>query len=165
MAIREGHFYFIRDAFFVKVGDPFLKQNYERTSRPHFLAVTEEGTALLWFVPISSKVEKYKAILERRKAGKKPTDTIRIVKFQGMERALLFQDMFPTIEAYIEKPYLRNGQPVFITGKAALRSLTENAKAIIKLLRLGVRFTPTQPDIRRSENCMLAEIEPAGQEK
>ena len=40
-----------------------------------------------------------------------------------------------------------------------LEAIENNAKNIIKLMRHGVKFTPTQPDIMRIEQIMQKELE------
>ncbi len=39
-----------------------------------------------------------------------------------------------------------------------LSAIKDNAKKIIKLMRHGVKFTPTQPDIVRIESIMLEKL-------
>lgn len=96
MKITAGNVYFVRDSFFQKVMDPYLKINYDTTKRPHYFAFQDEETSLYWLVPCSSKTEKFERILEQKKERHKPTDTIKIVTIQNRKTALLFQDMFPT---------------------------------------------------------------------
>ena len=55
MDILSGNLYFISNAFFEKVNDPFLKINYQETKRPHYFALYDEKTKLFWMVPCSSK--------------------------------------------------------------------------------------------------------------
>lgn len=38
MEILTGSLYFVSDAFFTKIADPYLKINYENTKRPHYFA-------------------------------------------------------------------------------------------------------------------------------
>ena len=79
MDIKTGSFYFIKDSFFEKVNAPYLKAEHETTKRPHYFAIEDSKTGLYWFVPISSKVDKYERIIKKRQALNKPTDTIKII--------------------------------------------------------------------------------------
>jgi predicted acetyltransferase len=159
MEIKSGYLYFIDDAFFVKVNDPFLKINYSDTSRPHYVTFLDEKTSLFWLIPCSSKIEKYKKIIEAKQANKKPTDSIKIITIQDMKCVLLFQDMFPINKNYIKEQYIRGGQAVFISNPNLVRELEKTAKKIINLLRRGIRFTPTQPNIIFIENMMKNELD------
>ena len=107
--------------FFERVGDPYLKINYETSMRPHYFAVRDKKTALYWMVPCSTRIEKFERILAKKRAQNKPTDTIKIVRIQGHPTALLFQDMFPISLKYIEKRYFRGGDPVFIDSERLVK--------------------------------------------
>jgi len=159
MDIATGNLYFVNDSFFEKVKDPFLKINYTETKRPHYLAIKDTSKELFWLVPCSSRVEKYKAIIQARTENGKKTNGIRIVVIQNEDNALLFQDMFPVTEHYIEAPYIRGGQVVRIADPKVILELEKNAKKVLSLIRHGVRFTPTQPDILKIEALLSDEIE------
>ncbi len=45
MDIIKGYFYFLKDEFFAKMNDPYLKINYETSKRPHYFAFVDEKTA------------------------------------------------------------------------------------------------------------------------
>ena len=63
MEILTGNFYFVSDSFFDKIKDPFLKMNYETTKRPHYFALKDKYTNLLWLVPCSTRIKKLFLIL------------------------------------------------------------------------------------------------------
>lgn len=157
MDILTGSMYFVSDAFFATIQDPYLKINYENTKRPHYFAFEDSETGLFWLVPCSSKIDKYECLIQKKQEQHKPTDTIKIVKIFDKKVALLFQDMFPVIETYIEGRYIKGGQPVRIADPKLIQELEKNARRVINLLHRGVRFTPTQPDVLRIEQLMLAE--------
>lgn len=159
MDVKAGCFYFVSDSFFKTVNDPFLKQNYENTKRPHF-AIKEKGTSLIWLVPCSSKVEKFEEIIKKRQNKKQrdPYNTIKIVSILNRKSALLFQDMFPIAPHYIQAQYIRGGQPVRIADTKLLSELESTASNSISLIRRGVKFTPTQPDANRIEKLMQDEM-------
>lgn len=152
-----GYLYFIADSFFENVDDPNLKINYSATKRPHYYAIQDSKTNLYWMVPCSSKVEKFERIIENKKAKGKPTDTVKIVKIFDNKTVLLFQDMFPVAEKYIESSYIKGGQQVRIANPKTIAQLEKNGRKIIHLLQKGIRFTPTQPDILKIEKIMLEE--------
>jgi hypothetical protein len=158
LEIKAGCLYFVDDAFFEKVNDPYLKINYDSTSRPHYMAFFDTVTSLYWLVPCSSKVEKYEKIIEQKQKNRKPTDSIKVVKIQDNKSVLLFQDMFPTSTRYIKEQYVRGGQAVYIADPKLVQELEKTAKKIISLLKRGVRFTPTQPNTALIEKLMLDEV-------
>ena len=66
--------------------------------------------------------------------------------------------MFPTNKNYIAGAYLRGGQPYYLADPKVVAELEKTAQKIIKLLRRGVKVTPTQPDAIRIEYIMLTEM-------
>lgn len=158
MEILAGGLYFVADAFFARVNDPYLKINYDSTKRPHYFAFRDDKTQLYWLVPCSSKVEKFERLIEKKRARNKPTDAIQIVKIFDKKTVLLFQDMFPATLYYIEGPYIKGGQLVRVADPKCIQKLEKTARKIIGMLHRGVRFTPTQPDILRIERLMLEDM-------
>lgn len=158
MDFVSGRLYFIKDEFFETVGEEYLKINKEDTQRPHYYAFKDSSTGLLWVIPCSRQTDKYKRIIEHKKKTGKKHNHIQIIKVNGIEEAFLFQDMFPTIEKYIKNPYIKQKVFMEIKDPKKLYAVEENAKNIIKLIKHGIKFTPTQPDIIRLESLMLQEL-------
>lgn len=68
MRIRIGHFYFIKDSFFDLIDDPELMKNKENgRKRPcYYCFKSKENDNIIWLIPISTKVEKYKKYMKIR---------------------------------------------------------------------------------------------------
>ena len=66
MDFVSGRLYFIKDEFFDTVGEEYLKMNKEDTQRPHYYAFKDSSTGLLWVIPCSRQVGKYKTIIEKK---------------------------------------------------------------------------------------------------
>ena len=115
-------------------------------------AFKDSKTGLYWLIPCSSKVDKYERLIQRKKEQHKPTDTIQIIKIFDRKTVLLFQDMFPIIASYIESPYIKGGQTVRIANPKIIQNFKKNARKIINVLHRDVRFTPTQPNVKRIKN-------------
>ena len=138
MEILPGNFYFLSDNFFKKVQDPYLKKDYDSTKRPHYFSFQDDNTGLYWLVPCSSKVEKFEKLIQKKREQHKPTDTIQIIKLLDKKTVLLFQDMFPVREEYIESLYVKRGQIVRIGNPNQIRELEKTAKKVCKILHRGV---------------------------
>lgn len=154
-----GALYFIQDAFFDKVQDPFLMRNYKESKRPHYFAVKDKKTGLYWMIPCSSKVEKYERIIEKRCQRNMRTDILKIVVIQDKKMALILQDMFPVSEAYIEKPYIRGGQIMRVADRKVFDDIQRAANRVIGLIRRNVWLAKTQPDALKIEKLMMEEIQ------
>ena len=101
MEIKTGYLYHIKDDFFDIVNDENLMTNHERgRKRPTYFTIRDKD--ILWFIPLSSKVNKYRKVIDNkiRKYGR--CDTILIREVLGEESAILLQNAFPTLEKYIE---------------------------------------------------------------
>ena len=59
MEIKTGYLYHIKDEFFDIVDDENLMTNHERgKKRPTYFTIKDKD--VLWFIPLSSKVDKYR---------------------------------------------------------------------------------------------------------
>ena len=153
--ISPNCLYFIKESFFDFINDPFLKKNKEDTFRPHYFAFVDEETSLCWMIPCSTKIEKYESIIQEKIKNNKKHNHIQIIKVSGKKQAFLFQDMFPISPNYIEKPYENKYGVLSVADPKLVEEINENAKKIIKLLRKGIKFTPTQPNITLIEEKLL----------
>ena len=140
-------FYIIKDSFFIKINDPFLKGNKEE-SRPHYYCFQDANTNIYWMIPLSSRVEKYKRIIEKKQSQGKSCDILHIAKLDnGKENVFLIQDMFPITEQYIEREYTIGNNHLTLTSEKTIKEIDKKARKVLAMLKRGVKFTPTQPDL------------------
>ncbi len=155
MEIKTGYSYHIKDEFFEMIQDKHLMSNKENGNyRPHFLAVHDrKNTELYWMIPISSQVEKYKAIIENKikKYGK--CNTIIIGRFAGKDNAFLIQNAFPIIEKYFDHIHTIENKPVVIHNKLA-NSLSINLREVLAMHNRGISlfFTDIDYILEKLEN-------------
>ena len=155
MEVKTGYLYHIKDEFFDKINDIGLMINHENgKSRPTYFTIKDND--ILWFIPISSKVEKYKKIINSKieKYGK--CDTIFIRKIFDEDSAILFQNAFPTLEKYIDHIHTRNGRFARVSKNLKIEIL-ENFKNLLKLKSRGVNLFFT--DIDKIKSVLEKEIE------
>lgn len=145
--MKKTGFYIIRDKFFEDISDPYLKGNKEG-NRPHYYCFEDTSTGIYWMIPLSSRIDKYKRIVEKKKKAGKPCDIIHIAKLDdSRESAFLIQDMFPILEEYIEREYTIAGNHLMLTSEHTVREIELKARKVMGMLKHGVKFTPTQPDV------------------
>lgn len=145
--MKKTGFYIIKDNFFTDMPDPYLKGN-KAGNRPHYYCFEDSDTGIFWMIPLSSRIDKYKKIVENKEKAGKPCDIIHIVKLDdSRESAFLIQDMFPITEKYIEREYTIAGNHLMVTSEHVARTIEQKAKKVLKMLKRGVKFTPTQPDV------------------
>lgn len=100
MVIEDGKFYFIKDEFFNVFKDYGLMVNKENgNKRPcYFCFRDRKNKEIIWFVPISTKYEKYKELYEikKEKSGKRPVYNFVFGNVLGKKAVFLIQNIFPT---------------------------------------------------------------------
>lgn len=156
MDVCVGKIYHLKDSFFALVNDNKLMANKENGSyRPHFFFVADpEIKGIYWAIPQSSRVEKYRKLLNDKVAKYGKCNTIVIDKIAGRESAFLIQNMFPITEKYVDHEHTIAGKPAFVHVKLA-EQLKENAEEVLMLHRKGHRIV--FPDIDRIYDLMKTE--------
>ncbi len=59
----------------------------------------------------------------------------------------MIQDMFPITEDYIEREYTIAGNHLMLTSEHTASIIEQKAGKVMAMLKRGVKFTPTQPDV------------------
>lgn len=145
--MQKTGFYIIKDEFFDDMAEPYLKGNKEG-NRPHYYCFQDYAAGIYWMIPLSSRVDKYKKIIENKKKAGKPCDILHILKLDNSrESVFLIQDMFPITEEYIEREYTIAGNHLRLTSEHAAGEIEQKARKVMGMLKRGVKFTPTQPDV------------------
>ena len=157
MKVENGKFYFIKDEFFDLFKNYKLMENKENgNKRPCFFCFNDpENEEIIWFVPISSKVDKYKKIYEIKKENRKKVYNFIFGKLLGKERVFLIQNIFPTCEKYVENKYQNKMQDVEITENLK-NEIIETSMSVIKLARKG--FNIPFYDIMEMKQLLLENI-------
>ena len=99
---------------------------------------------------MSSKLEKYKKIIETKELKGKPCDTLHIAKLDNnKESVFLIQDMFPITSQYIEREYTIAGNHLKITSEHLAKKIDKKSRKVLSLLKRDVRLTPLQPNVMK----------------
>ena len=144
MEIKEGYLYHISVDFFKLVDDPNLSVNHTGIhSRPSYFLVKYKD--LLWFIPLSTKIDKYKKIVENKKQKYGKCNTILIRKIANKENAILIQNAFPTLSNFLSHPHTINGKPY--RGPTGIqREIKNNFDELMKLKKSGINLFFTDVD-------------------
>lgn len=133
MEIKQGYVYHIKSEYFKFVNDDKLMKNHEGNStRPNYFCIKVKDDKIMWFIPMSSKIEKYKAIVEDKMNKYKKCDTIVIGNYRGRDYAFLIQNIFPITEKYIDHIDTVNGKALQVPSKTQ-RQILEKVNRIFKL--------------------------------
>ncbi len=140
--------YIIKDKFFEDMNEPYLKGNKEQ-NRPHYYCFEDSVDGIFWMIPMSSKIEKFQRIVDKKKEQGKPCDVIHITKLDNDKMsAFLIADMFPITEFYIEREYTIAGNPMTVTSEHEVREIEQKARKVLGMLKRGVKFMPTQVNVK-----------------
>lgn len=154
MEVKTGYLYHIKDEFFDVVNDNNLMTNHERgKKRPTYFTIKDKD--ILWFIPLSSKVEKYKKIIDNKVNKYGHCNTIMIAEIIDKKHAILLQNAFPTLEKYIDHVHMIDGNPAKVIDTLCDEILF-NFNQLLKLKSMGINLF--FPDIDKIKKQMLDEV-------
>ena len=157
MEIKEGYVYHIKNEYFNFVNDKKLMRNHEgNASRPNYFCIKNDKDEIIWFIPMSSKVEKYKLIIENKIRKNKVCDTIVIGNYKGKDHAFLIQNIFPITFKYIDHIDTVNGKALQVPSETR-RKIISKVNKVFKLKQQGVNLIFS--DIDRIEKMLLEELD------
>lgn len=134
--------YIIKDKYFVDFPNDKHMQN-KGENRPHYYAI-KDGDGLYWMIPISSKVDKFRAKIEdvERKSGVGNCFLFAIAPVSGRERAFVISEMFPVTEEYILRPYTVNGKPYILESEGIRKLLSAKSLRFLSMVERGKVKSP-----------------------
>lgn len=154
MQIKTGYIYHIKDSFFDKVKDKGLMANHEvGRSRPTYFTIKDKD--ILWFIPLSSKTDKYQLIIDKKVQKYGQCKTILIKKTAGKDSVILLQNAFPILEKYIDHPHMIDGRPLKVIDSIK-DEILDDFKYMISMKEEGLNLFFT--DIDKIKEIMLEEL-------
>lgn len=154
MEVKTGYIYHIKEEFFDKVNDKGLMINHENgRARPTYFTIKDKD--ILWFIPLSSRVSKYKPIIEQKIKKYGSCKSIMISEIVNKPSVILIQNAFPTLEKYIDHPHVVNGKPLKVIDTLK-NEILDNFKYLLALKKEGRNLFFT--DIDRIKEIMLKEL-------
>ena len=149
MKVETGYLYHIKDEYFNLVNDDNLMQNHEKgKKRPTYFTIRDKD--ILWFIPLSSKVDKYKKIIDRKIDRYGFCNTIIIRKIANKDSVILLQNAFPTLEKFIDHVHTVDGVPLKVPTdlQNEIKSMFKN---MIGLKKRGTNLFFTDIDSLKSK--------------
>ena len=154
MKIKTGYLYHIKDEYFEKINDDSLMANHERgKKRPTYFTIKDND--ILWFIPLSSKVNKYENIVNKKIKKYGFCNTILIENIYDRKSAILLQNAFPTLEKYIDHVHTVDGIPARVPKKLE-GIILDNFEKLMKLHNRGFKVFFT--DINKIKKQLYEEI-------
>ena len=154
MQIKTGYLYHIKDEYFDVINDKHVLVNHEKGhSRPTYFTVRDKD--ILWFIPISSKVDKYESIIKKKIDKYGECSSIMIATIANKRVAILIQNAFPILEKYIDHPHIVDGKPLKVISTLKNKILY-NFKHLLELKNEGINLFFT--DIDNIKEIMINEL-------
>jgi hypothetical protein len=154
--VIPGYVYHIKDSFFDLAQDDKLMKNREGDAyRPTYFCLRDSKTDLLWVVPMSSRVDKYKVYVDKDIVRYGRCLKIVIGNYSGKNNAFLLQNMFPILPKYIDHAHTLDGIPTPVDTRLQA-VLNRHFREVLRLYRKGANIV--FPDIARLEKLMLSEL-------
>ena len=134
MIIEDGKFYFIKDEFFDVFKDYGLMVNKENgNKRPcYFCFRDRKNKEKIWFVPNSTKYDKYQKIYEYKKQRQHRVYNFVFGEVVGKKAVFLIQNIFPTTEEYILEKYVTENKDVEIALNVRNKIIAYSRQVIMK---------------------------------
>ena len=154
MEVKTGYIYHIKDEFFDKINDKGLMINHENgRARPTYFTIKDKD--ILWFIPLSSKVDKYQIIIDKKIKKYGRCRSIMISEIANKPSVILIQNAFPILEKYIDHPHIVDGKPLRVIDTLK-EEILNNFKYLMELKKSGRNLF--FPDIDRIKEIMLDEL-------
>ena len=128
-------FYKVKDEYFSDFPSKWHAQN-KSENRPYYLAAMSEN-GIIWLIPISSRVESYRAkiIADEEKYGK--CLMYHIIEFMDEERVALIGNMIPVIPKYIKDKFTISENHYIVQNTATKNAIRTRSSRYLSLVRSG----------------------------
>lgn len=157
-----GHFYFLKDEYFIDFPDEKLMKNKESINgvahnRPCFFSFFDDKTQIYWMIPCSSQVEKFKTLYQNKIIRYGKCNTIVFGEILGHEKVFLIQNMCPITPDYVMNIYIDKNDniPVKIDGVFE-KKLIKKAKDVLTLHKRGIKLI--FPDVLKIEKSLIDKL-------
>ena len=135
MELVQYGFYKLKDKYFSDFPSPNNRyMDNKNENRPYYLAFKDK-TGIIWLLPISHQVDKYKAKIEDDTKKHGECLTCHIIRFMGEERAVLIGNMIPVIPSYIKGEFTIRQKHYVVQDEAAIKAIKKRCSRYLSLVR------------------------------
>lgn len=146
--MKSGFFYFLTDEYCDRFRPYEVMSNKEKGhGRPCYYAIEDlDDSNIMWMIPISSRVEKYRRIDQEKKTKYKISvnNGLEFGAVQGRKCVFLLQNLCPVLTKDIESQYIdkNTNKPIRISNNTK-RKVVNKARKLIDISKMGKRCTMT----------------------
>lgn len=159
MKLVQFGFYKLKDKYFKDYPSPQNRYvDNKSENRPYYLAYTDQN-GIIWLLPISSKVEKYKAKIAEDEKKYGECLTCYVIDYMGDERAVLIGNMIPVTDEYIKGEFTIQRQHYVVQDAKSIKAIRKRCSRYLTLVR-AKKMRPCV-DILKTERILLNKLENA----
>lgn len=156
MELVQYGFYKLKDKYFSDFPSPDNRyMDNKKENRPYYLAFKDKS-GIIWLLPISHKVDKYKAKIAEDIKKHKECLTCHIIRFMGEERAVLIGNMIPVIPEYIKGEFTICNKHYIVQDEIAIKAIRKRCSRYLSLVRAN-KLHPCV-DILATEKALINKL-------
>lgn len=153
MKYKQQGLYTIKDEYFERFRNEYFMDN-KQENRPYYYAVKSDN-GIIWMIPISSKIDKYKAKIKKDERRYKSCIFYHIVRMKRREHAFLIGNIFPITEKYIKSEFTIKQKHFILETDKIVKDINTKTKRYLSMVRVG-KLKP-YVDILEIEKQLLSE--------
>ncbi len=155
--IEEGKFYFIKDEYFELFKEYNLMQNKEDGTKRscYFCFKDKDDDDIIWFVPISTKYEKYEKIYQNKKKKRSKVYNFVFGEVVGKKAVFLIQNIFPVIEKFVQEKYKSAGIDVSIS-ETIKKKVIAYSRQVIHMEDYGIKIAFN--NIKKMKKLLIRDV-------
>lgn len=141
--------YFVDELFFDQIKEPAFQDDYvNKGRRPFYVVFQDEMPDVYWLIPLCSRAEKYKGVIEEREKAGKRCDILHIAELSNhKESVFMIQNLFPITRKHLDRPVLCEGKPLLLPSGKDRMVIEEKARHVRECTSKGIVMSQCQPDI------------------
>ncbi|MBS9776148.1 MAG: hypothetical protein KGV57_03550 [Fusobacterium sp.] len=156
MEIKKNGFYLVKKEFFEKINDSSLP--FQKNGRPLFYCIQDKKNKdILWLIPMTSKLEKVKKIIE--KSGGEDKCKSYVINSTVKNSAFNIQDIFPIKVNYIDREFEKNGRHYILKNTKIIKQVEKKARKIIRVKMIKKNLVKNEIDVQKIYKILIEEIE------
>ncbi len=161
--MEDNSFCFLDDSYYIDFPDPNLMKNKERINgtlhnRPCFFAFSDKDCPeIYWLVPVSTQVEKYKSLYQKKVERYGKCNTLVFGELLGKTAVFLIQNMCPVTQNYIHNIYMDKNEVLVQIDRRVAKNITKNAQQVLLLVKKG--HSLVFPDVLSVYNSLRDRLE------
>lgn len=155
MEVKRNGFYLIKNEFFDRMQDSSLPN--QKYGRPMYYSIPDKFTSeILWVIPMTTKLEKVKKIIE--KFGGEEKCKGYVMNVSEKNSAFNIYDIFPIARNDIERAYLKNNTPYILENRVLIKKVEKKAIEMVRSKMTKEKISKNEIDVKKIYQTLSEEL-------